>query len=67
MRDNENDPDDRTDEQRKLDAIRENFQDAQDGFNALAEITRYVALRFQLAADPGFMARPTPVKLFSNN
>lgn len=59
--------DDRTDEQRKLDAIRENFQDAQDGFNALAEITRYVALRFQLAADPGFMARPTPVKLFSNN
>ena len=64
---NENDPDNRNDEQKKLDAIGANFQDAQDAFDLLTEITRYVAMRFQLVADPLFMARPTPIQLFSNN
>ena len=63
---NEDAPDDRTDEQKTFDAIRAHYQDAQDAFNLLAEITRHVSLRFQLAADPTFMARPTPI-LFSDN
>lgn len=62
-----NDPDNRSDEQAKLDAIEANFQDAQDAFDLLAEIARHVALRFRLVADPLFMARPNPIKLFSDN
>ena len=61
------DKDKRTPEQKKLDATVANIQDMTDALRDLEEVSRYVALRLQLLADPYFLVRPTPIRWFSYN
>ncbi len=59
--------DERTPEQKRLDAANAAAQDAADMFAHMAEVMNHVALRFRLLGDPTFMARPTPAIVFSLN
>ena len=56
------DKDNRTPEQKKLDATVANMQGMTDALRDLEEVSRYVALRFRLLADPYFLVRPTPIR-----
>lgn len=58
--------DERTDQQKRLDAANAAAQDTADAINQMADVFRYVALRFRLLGDPDFLIRPTPIE-FSRN
>ncbi len=59
--------DERTPEQKRLDAAIAAAQDTLDALARMAEVINHVALRFRLMGDPEFMARPTPAIVFSLN